>query len=296
MSGKTEGTTGSKGANLDWSNEEGRYHRPRRPVEVRRPARWKAALRVAAIVLLSATAVAAVGGTGYVIYDFGATSPVFRLTDAEAIEVENAQQAPVNAVRERFAADIGQPIFAVPLETRRQSLEEIPWVESAAVQRLFPNRLRVRLSERTPVAFLRQGNSLLLVDRFGVILTPPESSSYNFPVVAGIPETLPRAEREGRVRLYLDMVADLDREGKNYSQQLSEIDVSDPENLRAAVPDAGGVVALYFGRDRYQEKYAAYLEHRTLWQESGEAVRAVDLRYRGQIVLNPETLAGSTTR
>lgn len=276
----------------EWSSDDARYRRPRRPVEVRRRTRWKEALVVSLRVLVVVTVVAAVGGAGYGVYRFASTSPLFRLADPEAIEIADAQQVPLAAVRDRFASDLGNTVFAIPLEERRRSLEEIAWVESATVQRLLPNRVRVYLRERVPVAFLREGHGLALLDRTGVILTPPESSAYDFAVLNGISEAMPPAERQERVQLYLEMVADLDRDGKNYSHQLSEIDLGDPENLRATLPDGDGIVLLHFGRDRYQEKFEAYLQHRPLWQQSGETVRAVDLRYRGQIVLNPQ-IAGA---
>ena len=44
------------------------------------------------------------------------------------------------------------------------SLESIPWVQEATVERALPDRIRVELTERAPVAFLRTGNELQLVD------------------------------------------------------------------------------------------------------------------------------------
>lgn len=280
-----------KPTNTDWSSDDARYRRPRRPVEVRRPRRWKEVMVISLRVLAVAAALVALVGGGYFVYRFATTSSIFQLAETEAIEVSGNQQVALAEIRGRFTADIGSTVLAVPLEERRRSLEEIAWVESATVQRLLPRGLHIYLHERTPVAFLRQGQSLALVDRAGVILSPPESVSYNFAVLTGIAEVLPPPERRARIQIYLEMMADLDREGKNYSRQLSEIDLSDPEDVRALVPDGDGVVLLHFGRDRYQEKFETYRQHRPLWQQSGETVHAVDLRYRGQIVLNPETSA-----
>ena len=38
---------------------------------------------------------------------------------------------------------------------------KIPWVESASVMRFVPNRLKVEIHERTPVAFARAGPRIL---------------------------------------------------------------------------------------------------------------------------------------
>jgi len=289
-------TNNDNPTNLDISSDDARYRRPRKPVEVRRRTRWKDALWLSARIVVAGSAVAVAGVAGYAGYRFAATSPIFRLGGAEAIEVVEAANVPPEAVRDRFAGDLSGTIFEVPLEERRRALEEIPWVEAATVQRLFPSRVRVQLRERTPVAFLRQESALSLIDAYGVILTPPQDASYDFAVLSGISDSLPLAERAARVGLYLQLIADLDSGEKSYSRQLSEIDVGDPDNLRATIPDGEGVVLLHFGRGRYQEKFEAYLQHRPLWQQSGETVRAVDLRYRGQIVLNPETSAEASNR
>lgn len=277
-----------KTGNAQWDQDDsGRYRRPRRPVEVRRRSLWKQGLRGARRSLPVVAAALVVSSVVFAAHDFAATASVFRLPGLEAVEVANVKHVPVEAVRARFAADVGQSIFSVPLNDRRRSVEEILWVQAATVQRLLPNRLRISVQERIPVAFLRQGQSLWLIDGDGVILPSPESASYSFPVLIGLSENLTPAQRQARVQLYLDFIEDLDRKGKRHSAQLSEIDLSDTNNIRASVTEGGSAVWLYFGRGRYQQKYEAFLRHRSVWQQSGEAVRSVDLRYRGQIVLNP---------
>lgn len=265
-----------------------RYHRPRRPVEVRRRSSWRQVLRIAARVIAVGLGVALLGGAVFVSYTFAtSTSPVFRLASLDDVEVLNAVHASPEAVRERFAGDIGSMTLSIPLEARRASVEEIPWVEAATVQRVLPHSLRVYVRERTPVAFLRQGASLWLVDRYGVLLPTPEGTAYSFPVVVGLSEGLTLEERRERVALYLELTEDLNRDGSDYARELSEVDLSDPENVRASVTASDGVVWLYFGRGRYREKFETFQRYRPQWQDSPEPVHAVDLRFRGQIVLNP---------
>ncbi len=57
-----------------------------------------------------------------------------------------------------FGGDVERNIFTVSLEQRRAELERLPWVAHATVMRLLPNRMRVSIVERTPVAFVRQGS------------------------------------------------------------------------------------------------------------------------------------------
>ncbi|MBI4461872.1 MAG: FtsQ-type POTRA domain-containing protein [Acidobacteria bacterium] len=264
-----------------------RYLRAERKPEVRRRALWRRLLRWRPRLFLALAVVAVVGGVGYVSYGYAVSASWFRLPSKEAVELENLQFASPGVLREHFVEDAGRSVFTIPLEERRLALEGTAWVEHARVQRVWPNRLRVVIEERIPVAFLRQGKDLLLVDAAGVVLERPAGATFTFPVLTGFPPGLTRAQKKERVALYLEFLRDLDAGEEAQSTDISEVDLSDPDNLRATVIERGKAVVLYFGRDRWREKYEAYLEHRSLWQKSGEPVHTVDLRYRGQLVLNP---------
>lgn len=264
------------------------YLRPQRKPEVRRRAVWRTGLRWTPRVLLILIPALALSWVGYRGYGYARGSPRFRLASLTAVELVNLRYASPATVRECFAADAGRSVFGVPLEARRRALEEIPWIAKARVQRLVPNRLRVVVEERTPVAFLRQGNALMLVDAAGVLLERSAGASFTFPVLTGFAPGLTLEERRARVELYLEFLRDLDASGQAYSAEVSEVDLADLEDLRGTVTQKGQAVVLHFGRDRYREKYEAYRKHRPLWQKSGETVHVVDLRYRGQLVLNPD--------
>ena len=72
-----------------------------------------------------------------------------------------------------FATDFDRSIFAVPLDERRRRLLAIDWVEDASVSRIWPDRLVVRIRERTPVAFVPLRSGVLLIDSHGVLLDQP---------------------------------------------------------------------------------------------------------------------------
>ncbi len=273
-----------------------RYLRPPRRPAVRRRGVWRQLLDRWPRLVAGAAVLMALGATFYAGFRSLHTSPRFRLWDSSAVEVLNLRYASATQVRDRFAGDAGRSVLWIPLEARRRAVEEIPWVARARVQRLLPNRLRVVVEERTPVAFVRQGSQLLLVDGEGVLLERPEAGSFTFPVVTGIHAGMEREERRARLQLYEEFIRDLDAGERAYSDEISEVDLSDTENLRATVVEKGAAVLLHFGRDRYREKYEAYRKHRPLWQQTGEVVHSVDLRYRGQLVLNPEIEAAPRSR
>jgi cell division protein FtsQ len=213
----------------------------------------------------------------------------FRIAGTENIqaigltEVSRAQMLPV------FGEDIGRNIFFVPINARRTQLEQIPWVEHATVMRLLPNQIRVSVVERTPVAFTRHGSQIGLVDANGVLLDMSPATMakrhYSFPVLTGIDPGDSAPGRKERMDVYLRLMSDLDAGGKRNSDQISEIDLTDPEDARVLMPEQGGDILAHFGEDRFLERYERYQAHIAEWRQQYPHLASVDLRYDNQVVL-----------
>jgi cell division protein FtsQ len=184
-----------------------------------------------------------------------------------------------------FGEDVDRNILTVPLSVRRAELEQLPWVEHATVMRLLPNKLRVAVKERTPVAFVRQSGRIGLVDANGVLLDmspdAPKAEVYSFPVVTGISAGDPLSVRAARIKVYLRFMADMD----SASKDLSEVDLSDPEDVKALVPSAGSDILVHFGEDDFLRRYQVYSQHVAEWKTTNPRLASVDMRYEHQVVL-----------
>ena len=101
--------------------------------------------------------------------------------------------------------------------------------------RLLPNQLRVQIVERTPVGFSRQGTQIGLVDASGVLLDMGAESHYSFPVLTGIQAADPLSTRAARMNVYLRFTKELDGGGDQFTKTVSEVDVSDPDDLKAMI-------------------------------------------------------------
>jgi cell division protein FtsQ len=213
----------------------------------------------------------------------------FRIAGASNIEATGLTEVSRKQMLPVFGEDIGRNIFFVPLSERRHQLEEIPWVEHATVMRVLPDQIRVSLVERKPVAFVRQGNTIGLVDANGVLLSMPAATMaqhhYSFPVVTGIDPADPIASRKARMAVYLRMLSDLDQGNQKFSEQISEIDLTDPEDARVLMPEQGEDILAHFGEDRFADRYRRYKEHIAEWRKQYPRLAAVDLRYDQQVVL-----------
>ena len=190
-----------------------------------------------------------------------------------------------------FGGDVDRNILTVPLEQRKAELERLPWVEQATVMRLLPNKFRVAIVERTPVAFVRQGTSIGLVDANGVLLDmasdgdAPIRNDYSFPVVTGLSQADPLSTRAARMQLYLRFVQELDANGASTSKNLSEVDLSNPEDVKALLPNGRSAILVHFGEEDFRHRYDLFEKNLPEWLTQHPKLAAVDMRYEHQVVL-----------
>jgi|SRR5580658_184294 cell division protein FtsQ len=248
---------------------------------------WASA--AAAVLCVAAIAAAA-------IYEYGERSWRFRVESSDNIDISGVQNATKAQIMEVMGADIGRNIFFVPLSQQKAQLEQIPWVESASVMRFVPNRLQVEIQERTPVAFARVGPRISLIDAGGTLMELPPKHKYSFPVILGMNPGEPLSTRAPRMKAYNELVQDLDSGGARYSQELSEVDLSDLENLKVRVNDAGGDVLVELGSSDYLKRYQTYVSHVQQWRQQFQKLESVNLRYDNQVIVNPDLAKPSAVK
>ena len=283
------------------ADDEPRYLRRQKPVEIRRKKfsgrSWPFYRRV-----LFYGVVGIAGATGaWTAGRFLLYGQPMLLVKPEQIEVNGNHIVSREAVLQQFVHDRGRSVLRVPLDLRRSALEEISWIESATVQRILPNRIRIDLVERTPIAFLRNGTELALIDAHGVILDRPRGEGLQFPIVTGLSESMPREERGKRMQTYQEFMNDIDLVRSSSSDRVSEIDLANPKDLRAVMTGITSTidpqaVTIHFGASDFTGKYRMVIENFAQWQASNGRVHSIDLQYAKQVVLNPDTTSASATK
>jgi len=268
--------------------QESPFLRGQKRVSVRRGSLpRKTATRLAWAAIALGVALLCVVATG-ALYHYGERSWRFRVISSDDIEVTGLGNVPHSQVMEVMGGDIGRNIFFVPLGQRQRQLEQIPWVESASVMRFVPNRLKVEIHERTPIAFARVGSKILLVDAVGTLMELPGRKKYSFPVILGMNSGEPLSTRAARMRIYKEVVSQLDSGGARYSQDLSEVDLSDPDDVKVLANNPQGEVLVHLGSSNYLDRYKVYVSHVQEWRQQFDKVESVDLRYDRQIIVNPD--------
>jgi cell division protein FtsQ len=288
------------------ADEEPKYLRRQRPLEIKRrkfgKKAWKTYLRVTfwGVIALAAAA------TSYALGRYLLVSPEMALIHSDQVQVAGNQYVPRGRVLEIFAADRNRSVLRIPLNERRRQLETIPWVEQATVRRALPNRIEVEIAERTPIAFLRDGNNLALVDVHGVILDRPLKANFHFPVITGIGADMPIEDRELRMQMFAGFSQQVESARAGAMDQVSEVDLTEAKDLRATISglqvvntsagaaandawgDADAPIVVHFGDSDFQSKYLTVLNDIGQWRAAAGRVESVDLRFSGEAVVNPD--------
>ncbi|MGK0288782.1 MAG: cell division protein FtsQ [bacterium] len=169
--------------------------------------------------------------------------------------------------------------------TRR--LQRVPWVKTVRVRRKAPNHLKVFLIERVPKAYFRSESKVFLVDEQGVVLPviAKEGHSWNLPVITHKTLKIQAGDilaLSGLNRAF--QLMDVLKTSKVLPfNAISEIDISDPVNLRLiTIPDG---VLVNFGYDRFKEKVFNLYHSMPKISRIRKQVKSIDLRYIKKVIV-----------
>jgi cell division protein FtsQ len=220
---------------------------------------------------------------GYKVKQYVTSDPQFNLSRErkDAITIQGLVYASKWKVQRVFAADFDHSIFSIPLEERRRRLIGIDWIEEASVSRVWPDRLIVRVKERKPVAFVSVRTGILLIDANGVMLEQPARAQFSFPVLDGVREDETESARRERVRAYLDFQQDMGYLSKN----ISEVDATDPDNIRVITQMDRRAITLLMGEGNYARRYQNFVNHYPDISKRSPDVKIFDLRLDDRITV-----------
>lgn len=173
--------------------EERRGGREARQAAQRTQIRLRAGLAVAAMVFVI------LGCTG--LY----RSPLFAV---RRVEVVGANHLAPERVRLLARVPQDATLLRFPSEAVVARVATDPWVESVSVTRVFPDGMRIRVTERSPVALVQIRNGSWLVDGQGYVIAQRGSkdASTTLPMVRDVPELDPKAGRRTGSEILLNAI------------------------------------------------------------------------------------------
>jgi cell division protein FtsQ len=154
-----------------------RARRARKRAEAAEVRRFTRSARRRRLVALSAAAFLLVSVATPVLL---AVSPAFAV---RTITVTGASGSVADAVRARLEPQLGVPIALIDTKAVAREVAAVAQVQSFSTVRLPPDRLEVRVVERTPVAQVKAADGYHLVDAAQVTLSVRSSRLTGYPVV-----------------------------------------------------------------------------------------------------------------
>ena len=191
------------------------------------------------------------------------------------VDIVGAKHAETQAEVGRVVRGLNGSFFSMDLEVARQGFETLPWVRSAAVRKVWPDRLMVELTEHVPAA---AWNGRAMLNTHGEV----------FPVrpVTGLP----------RIYAPEGMALEVSRRYSSFAQaiaplglRLEGVQVSPRHAWRLQI-DNGLVLEL--GRDRLDERMRRFvMTYPQVLIQMG-SVSQVDLRYPNGFAVSMDTRGG----
>lgn len=166
----------------------------------------------------------------------------------------------------------GENLIALDLARVKRDLEMVPMIQSASVERILPATLRIRVTERQPVAQInvprpREGGGLELVvfqvDADGYVMLPLDprqravplnQADDQLPVISGIniSELQPgRKIDSAQMHAALDLIAAFENSAMAGQVDLRRIDVSAPGVLTATTGQGSEII---FGLENFDRQ------------------------------------------
>ena len=214
-----------------------------------------------------------------------APSPEYGV-DPPGFSIEGVSRSSRKAVLNVFANDFERSVYLMPIEKRRLELTRIEWVREATIARFWPSQIFVRIEERKPAAFYQEaarGNvksRIWLIDEDGVLLHIPPQMTFHLPIVTGFRADISIVERSKRVLRMLRLMKDV----KSFGARISEVDVSDMDNLKAIVqaPD-NHAMALWLGDKNFYTRMEDFERSYPEIRRRLPGVSTLDMRLDGRI-------------
>lgn len=156
--------------------------------------------------------------------------PFFNITSVSCTGTEILDQ---ETVVDASGVVLGVNIFRIPVNRIEENIEKtLPYIADVTVRRSFPSSVKLEIVERTPVAYVRNGPSYLVIDENGIALETVDSLSARG-VLPLVPEL--KLDKEKEIQLGKEIAVTDTYRLKELLRCISEI--SKKSNLNGRVTE-----------------------------------------------------------
>jgi cell division septal protein FtsQ len=211
---------------------------PQRPARRERDGGESLAVRLRSLVnyvplALKIGLVLTLGILAFLGYRAAASASFFAL---RSVEVRGASRSNVDEIKAIVKKDVKDSgVWQADLNAISKHLEAVPWVRTAVVTRVLPDGIRVRITERQPVAVVRTAaGRFQWVDDDAVFLGEMASTDQlpSFFLRGWNEEGAQSARDENRERVAKFVALQREWESQGLSERISEVNVLDVRDVR----------------------------------------------------------------
>jgi len=214
----------------------------------------------------------------------------------QSIKISGCKFADVQILEKIIRREFPRNTIQIDLQKLRERLAKETWVRYADVRRVLPSELSIDIYERTPEAILELQGQMMLADQEGVLLdkNDPKYGKIDLPVFRGLLGDTPDEYRQNleenssRIRRGLQLLSELDSADPMYARNISEVDLSEADNLKILL--VNDTVEVFLGDKDFLRRFRALMNNMIKYQELKEQnydIAEIDLRFEGQIVYRP---------
>ncbi|WP_129596432.1 cell division protein FtsQ/DivIB [Anaerophilus nitritogenes] len=158
---------------------------------------------------------------------------VFTIKDVEVI---GNKQISENAIISKSAITIGNHMLKEKLENVKINLYKDPYIKTVQIERKFPNKILIHITERKEEAVIPFMNEYLIIDEDGMVLRS-SSQMENLKVIKGLTfsnfmaGSILKVKDKNQFKESLEIVRGLNR----YNVTIQELDISNKKDIKIKI-------------------------------------------------------------
>ena len=184
---------------------------------------------------------------------------------------------------------IKKDIFSINISEINKVIEGHPYVKAARISNHYPNKIKIEIIEREPIAILKI-NPNIMIDKDGVILPDIDNfKNFDLPILTNFnfnEDSSFIGEKTKSIKI-LECIQWLANIEKNYNylyQNLSELKITSYEEIELILSDYP--TKIYLGQTKIENRIKILKEfEKTLKPKNISDYSYLDMRYENQIVV-----------
>lgn len=220
-------------------------------------------------------------------YRVAASASLFQVHSIDVTGTSRTSAEEIESITRRAVVRTG--VWRADLAAISNELGHLPGVRRAVVTRVLPDGLRVRVTERVPIAVVRtSAGHFVWVDEEGVMLgeMKPDDRMPAFFIRGWSEEGTDEARKENidRVKKYQELAHEWDAAG--LSERVSEVTLIDVRDVRAQLAGTDSQIEVRLGSQDAGKRLKIALEALDMYKQSarGSSITYVDLQ-TGRVVI-----------